>query len=161
MSNMTPEDIFIDYKTGLRTENENYDAAAQYIRGDITDRWAREHDAEITRLRAELAERDAELARLRELHGKACEIAAEYRQRAEQPRTDAEWKAADRRKRIEQRTAEYAGQIAAARLAALDAAYYADQLSRQEPYADYVHNKLIESLRAARALAAAVVEAEE
>lgn len=147
---------------------------------------------ENTKLRAELAERDSEVARLRELHGDACEIAAEYRERAEQPRndriltaddlpvpeimdaakaieehfrrrgitewklggiqsrvdpeqprTDAEWKAADRRKRINDLAARYAG-------------HGMDCVLRYS-----TAHEMAKIAAAARALAAAVVEAEE
>ncbi len=63
--------------------------------------------------------------------------------RAEQPRTDAEWKAADRRKRINDLAARYAGQVATGAFSRL--------------------NTVVEGeiVAIARALAAAVVEAEE
>lgn len=102
-------------------------------------------DAKARELAAVTAERDAEVALLRELHGKACEIAAEHRERAEQPRTDAEWKAADRKKRINDLAARYAGEMAGVYLDA----FWTEECGWRSLV---LHS---------RALAAAVVEAEE
>ncbi len=115
--------------------------------GDSPIDAARRQMAEISRLRAKLAERDAEVekykAELRVRYGAELAIARKEFA-AEQPRTEAEWKAADRRKRINGLAARYAGQLMAGNIAAND--------GWQSP----------ESIAAdARALAAAVVEAEE
>ncbi len=163
----------------------------EYVRADI-------HDRRADRLRAELAEREAELEKCRaelrvreaqvmslekdrnaageaylRMHdiqstmiGMAQQIQQAPEQRgtisgqAEQPRTDAEWRAADRRKRIFDKTIEAAIRIHAARFAALDSAIYAKQLPSGIPSwsMDLIRET---SIAEARALAAAVAEAEE
>jgi Uncharacterized protein conserved in bacteria (DUF2188) len=80
---------------------------------------------------------DAEIARLRQLHAEACEIAAQHR---------AERDAADRRKRINDLAARYAGEL-------MESIWCADLKDMEM--------EMREAARFARALAAAVVEAEE
>lgn len=129
-----PEDGFGAESTWSEDQIEDWDV--EYIRADI-------HDRRADRLRAELAEREAEVekykAELRVRYGAELAIAREEFA-AEQPRTDAEWKAADRRKRINDLAARYAGRGM-------------DHVLRQASPSSIA--------AAARALAAAVVEAEE
>jgi hypothetical protein len=90
-------------------------------------------------LHAELAERDAEVARLRDANSTFASAAI----KPDEPRTDAEWVAGDRRRRINDLAARYAEEIA---------------------NAVYARNSPVNFARIAedaRALAAAVVEAEE
>lgn len=134
-----PEDGFGAESTWSEDQIEDWDV--EYIRADI-------HDRRADRLRAELAEREAELERMRDaLQGAdaALKRLADEQPRisAEQPRTDAEWRAADRKKRINDLAARYAGDMVHA----------------------YIHDGVdvwaTNCVTAARALAAAVVEAEE
>lgn len=74
----------------------------------------------------------------------------------EQQRTDD-----DRRKRINDLAAVYAGQMGATRMAALETAYYCDQVTRTVAWQDHKDNLIAEIREDARALAAAVVDAEE
>jgi hypothetical protein len=76
-------------------------------------------------------------------------------------RTDAEWRAADRRKRINDLAARYAGQIFAEHKAQLLRSAHSDLLSRQTPWHEYIDHAIGEAIRDARTLAAAVVDAEE
>lgn len=109
------------------------------------DGMIKRRDAEIARLRAESdllrKEVDAHLRANSDLVDKL------HAARAEQPRTDAEWKAADRRKRINDLAARYAGQLAFA----CDQ-YHPDQTPLR------VYRGIVQH---ARAIATEIVEAEE
>ncbi len=129
------------------------------------DGMIKRRDAEIARLRADLAAQDAELVGLRDaLRGAdaALKRLADEQPRisAEQPRTDAEWRAADRKKRINDLAARGAFELYAARLVALDHAMHAQRISGPDAWDGLVEMRqgcVID----ARALAAAVVDAEE
>lgn len=123
MSNLTPESITIDCTTGTIDENAPAEVAATYARADVVGAMAAKLDAwmhtatvqgeDIARLRAELAERNADVARLREELDRAgmASMSAPAMLRAqiqaEQPRTDAEWKDAERYRYLRSRSHEY------------------------------------------------------